>query len=259
MKKIIILPLVVCVYSFGFDLGSIFSESSQILGQNSSKSSISNDYKVKGLKKALDIGTKYAINTLSKDGFLKHSAVKIPLPKSLATVGSMASKVGAEKYVNDFVKTMNLAAGDAVIKTAPIFAKAIQNLSVKDASRLLAGNSSAITDYFKQNTKNELVRVVKPIVAKATKKNNLTSSYTALVNVSKTGGINKSLGKAKDVASAFGLFGKDDFPSDNEDLDSYVTRKTVDGMFYMIAKEEQKIRANPLSYGSSIIKKVFGK
>ena len=42
------------------------------------------------------------------------------------------------------------------------------------------------------------------------------------------------------------------------DLNNYVTQKTLDGLFLMIAEEEKKIRRDPLGSASSIIRKVFG-
>ena len=44
----------------------------------------------------------------------------------------------------------------------------------------------------------------------------------------------------------------------NTDLPDYVTRKAVDGLFYMIAQEEAKIRKNPMAEVSDLIKRVFG-
>ena len=46
--------------------------------------------------------------------------------------------------------------------------------------------------------------------------------------------------------------------SDAKDVDGYVTRKTLDGLFLMIAEEEKKIRANPLARSTDLMKKVFG-
>jgi hypothetical protein len=47
-------------------------------------------------------------------------------------------------------------------------------------------------------------------------------------------------------------------PADSTDLDGYVTRKTLDGLFVMIAEEEGKIRENPLARSTDLLKKVFG-
>ena len=41
-------------------------------------------------------------------------------------------------------------------------------------------------------------------------------------------------------------------------VENYVTQKTLDGLFLMMAKEEQAIRKDPLGQSSKILKKVFG-
>ena len=46
--------------------------------------------------------------------------------------------------------------------------------------------------------------------------------------------------------------------SDVTDLDGYVSGKTLDGLFLMIAEEEKKIRENPLARSTDLLKKVFG-
>ncbi len=42
-------------------------------------------------------------------------------------------------------------------------------------------------------------------------------------------------------------------------LDEYVTKKSINGLFYIMSKEEEKIRANPLKAVSGIVKKVFSR
>ena len=42
-------------------------------------------------------------------------------------------------------------------------------------------------------------------------------------------------------------------------LDSYVVGKTLDGLFYMLGQEEQKIRKNPAAQITSLLKEVFGR
>ncbi|MFA6653865.1 MAG: DUF4197 family protein, partial [Candidatus Delongbacteria bacterium] len=44
----------------------------------------------------------------------------------------------------------------------------------------------------------------------------------------------------------------------NPDLDKYITQKALDGMFLLIAKEELKIRKDPVARVTEILKKVFG-
>jgi hypothetical protein len=41
-------------------------------------------------------------------------------------------------------------------------------------------------------------------------------------------------------------------------LQSYVTQKTLDGLYLMMAEEERAIRKDPLGQGSALLKKVFG-
>ena len=44
----------------------------------------------------------------------------------------------------------------------------------------------------------------------------------------------------------------------NTDLTDYVTQKALDGLFYHIGLEEQKIRKDPAARVTDILKKVFG-
>ena len=43
------------------------------------------------------------------------------------------------------------------------------------------------------------------------------------------------------------------------DLDSYVTEKTLDGLFYKLAQEEKAIRQNPVARSTDLLKQVFGR
>ena len=43
------------------------------------------------------------------------------------------------------------------------------------------------------------------------------------------------------------------------DLDHYVTNESLDGLFYMIAEEEKKIRTDPAARVTDFLKTVFGK
>ena len=46
--------------------------------------------------------------------------------------------------------------------------------------------------------------------------------------------------------------------AENFDLDDYVVGKTVDGLFYVMAQEEKKIRKDPMAQTTSLLKEVFG-
>ena len=45
----------------------------------------------------------------------------------------------------------------------------------------------------------------------------------------------------------------------NPDLSEYVTEMAIEGMFIMIAKEEEKIRKDPLARTTELLERVFGK
>ena len=54
-------------------------------------------------------------------------------------------------------------------------------------------------------------------------------------------------------AAKYGLLKEED-----AHLDTYVTRKALDGLYLMIAEEEKEIRTNPVGAAGSLAKKVFG-
>lgn len=248
MRKILLLSVVFSL-ALAFDLGSLVNKGSEVLSSNKQKSS--NQTESSALKEALNIGTNYAINTLSGDGFLNHSTLKIPLPNSLQSVGKIASKLGGQKYVDDLVNSMNKAAGNAVGKTTSIFADAISNMSFEDTLKILKGGDNAATEYFKTNTSKSLNTAILPIVKDSMAKSDVTKYYQSLKEYTKGGdGI---LSKANNIASSFGVGVGD------ENLEDYVTKAAINGLFTLISEQEKQIRANPLNYSSKLIQQVFGK
>ena len=199
---------------------------------------VSNQEAGTGLKAALETGAQAAVANLGKtDGFLGNSAVKIPLPDSLQRTEKMMRKVGMGKYADELILTMNRAAEAAVPEAKALFVDAVKRMTLQDAKGILMGGPTSGTDYFKRTTSEPLRAKFLPIVAQATKKVQLADKYNEYA--------------AQGVK--FGLLKKED-----ASLDSYVTQKTLDGVFFMVAEEEKRIRANPIAAGSEIIRKVFG-
>ena len=199
---------------------------------------ISNKDANAGLKEALTKGAQAAVAQLGKqDGFLKNERVRIPLPDSLHKVEGMMRGLGMGKYADELVTTMNRAAETAVVEAKPLLVNAVKNMSVQDAKAILGGGQDAATQYFKRTTAAPLTEKFLPIVAKATQKVKLADKY------------NEFAGKG----AKFGLVDAQD-----ADLNRYVTRKALDGLYLMIAEEEKKIRQDPVGAASSIIRKVFG-
>jgi hypothetical protein len=191
-----------------------------------------------GLKAALEKGAVVAVDLLGRtDGFLGNGAVKIPLPDSLKQAESLMRRVGMGKYADELITTMNRAAEAAVPEAKKLFVDSVKKMSVQDAKGILTGGQTSGTEYFKRTTTDQLRERFLPIVKKATAKVKLADKY------------NEYAGKGVQ----FGLVKKE-----QANLDDYVTQKALDGLFYMVAEEEKKIRQDPVKAGSSIIKKVFG-
>ncbi len=171
------------------------------------------------------------------DGFFGNGAVKIPLPDSLEKYEKLMRSVGMGKYADELVLTMNRAAKAAVPEAKKLFSDSIKKMSVQDAKGVLTGGQTSGTDYFKRSTTEQLKGKFLPIVKKATAKVKLAEKYNQYAQ--------------KGVQ--FGLVKKE-----QANLDDHVTQKALDGLFFMVAEEEKKIRQDPVKAGSDIIKKVFG-
>lgn len=193
-----------------------------------------------GLKEALTKGVRFAVDTLGKEnGFLGDTRVKIPLPGSLQKLEKGLRIAGQGKAVDEFIGSMNHAAEKAVPVAIDVFVDAIRQMSFDDARKILfSGQDNSATLYFRSKSEETLRGKFRPIVEEFTAKTGVTQSYKNMI------------GKAGFAAQ---LLGKD-----ATDLDGYVTQKALDGLFFMVAEEEKKIRKDPIGTGSAIIQKVFG-
>ena len=59
--------------------------------------------------------------------------------------------------------------------------------------------------------------------------------------------------RVAEKAQGMGLVKQED-----ANIQQYVTRKSLDGLYFMIGEEEKKIRQDPIGTGSAVLKKVFG-
>jgi len=199
---------------------------------------LTNKDAVSGLKAALEKGSGVAVDLLGRtDGFFGNGAVKIPLPDSLKKYEKLMRNFGMGKYADELILAMNRAAEAAVPEAKKLFVDSIKKMTVADAKGILTGGQTAGTEYFKRTTSEQLRAKFLPIVKKATEKVKLAETYNQYAQ--------------KGVQ--FGLVKKE-----QANLDDYVTQKALDGLFYMVAEEEKRIRQDPVKAGSDIIRKVFG-
>ena len=190
------------------------------------------------LKAALEKGSLSAVANLGRiDGFLGNPQVHIPLPESAQRAERLMRRVGMGHYADELVVTLNRAAEAAVPEAKALFVQSVKKMTVQDAKGILTGGETAGTDYFRRTTRTDLHRRFLPIVEKATARVQLAQKYDQYA----------------DKAVAVGMLNKED-----ADLDEYVTQKALDGLYLMVAEEEKKIRKDPVSAGSAIIRKVFG-
>jgi hypothetical protein len=200
--------------------------------------SLSNADAVGGLKDALTQGTAAAVSKLGvENGFLGNDKVRIPLPDALKRVEGGLRLMGMQKQADELVTAMNRAAEQAVPEAKALLVGAIKSMSVQDAKGILTGGDTAATEYFRKTTSGQLTQKFLPIVTKATAKVGLAEKYNNLAGK----GAQLGLVDAKQAK-----------------IENYVTQKTLDGLFLMIAEQEQAIRRDPAGSATGMAKKVFG-
>ena len=215
-----------------------------------------------GLKEALAKSTTSAINSLGRDGgFWNNSKVRIPLPGKLEEAGKLARKLGQGAKVDAFELSMNRAAEKAVPQVAQIFGDAIRKMTLSDARGILSGGDHAATDYFRRVAGPALTARIEPIVAKATDSVGVTQKYKAFTSGSGGGALGGAFGSLGSLGSLGGHHAESDSNGSSGsplNLDDYVTRKTLDGLFTTIGDQEKSIRTNPAARTTDLLKKVFG-
>lgn len=235
MKKFLLLALLLSsLFSKAqVNINNILNSVNSTLGNGLSNADIT-----KGLKEALNVGTKNATGKASKlDGYYKNNLIKIPFPSEAKDMRSTLLKMGMKKQVDDFEKQLNRAAEDAATKAAPIFLAAITKMTINDGLTILRGKDDEATQYLKKTTSAELSKQFRPIIAASLKKVQITKYWNPL----------------------FTTYNKVPFVKRvNPNLDDYVTQRAIEGLFKLVAQEETKIRKDPAARISDILKKVFG-
>jgi len=199
---------------------------------------ISNRDAINGLKEALSRGAQAAVARLGvENGFFGNDRVKIPLPPSLHRLEAVMRSIGMSPHADELVLRMNRAAEAAVPEAKTLLVDAVKRMSVQDAKGVLTGGEDAATKYFKRATSEPLTTRFRPIVKKAMEKVKLAEKYDEIA----ASGAKLGLVKEEDAQ-----------------LEDYVTRKALDGLFVAIAEEEKKIRKDPAGAASAILRKVFG-
>lgn len=191
-----------------------------------------------GIRAALERGATSAVSMLGRpDGFLGNPKVRIALPQGLAQAAKLLELTGQKHLVDDLVTAMNRAAEAAVPKTKTLLVQTAKSISVEDAWKIVRGSDTSVTEYFAAHTRAPLTEQLLPIVTRETEKVALVDKYNAVA------------GKAAGLGLVKG---------EDANIQRYVTRRTLDGLYLMIGEEERRIRADPVGTGSAILRQVFG-
>ena len=202
--------------------------------------SLSQDQIGKGLKEALDKGIQQQVSELAKpNGFFKNEMVKIMLPDELQKVDKTLRSIGLGSVADEGLHLLNSAAESAVKEATPIFVQAIKDLTFTDAANILLGGQSSATNYLKEKTSKELMSKFTPIIESSLSQVGATTAWEGIFTKY------NSLPLVSPV---------------NPDLTNYVAEKTMEGVFTMIAVEENNIRGNEKNARSTnLLKDVFSK
>ena len=190
-----------------------------------------------GIREALVNGTGKSVDLVSLvDGYFGNAEIKIPFPEDARVVESTLRSMGMGKQVDDAILSINRAAEDAAREAKPIFVDAIKAMSIQDAIGIVKGEDNAATEFLRKSTTTELNKKFQPVISKSLDRVQATRYWADVIN---------TYNRIPFVQKV------------NPDLTAYVTGLAIDGLFIMIAKEEKKIRKDPLARTSDILKKVF--
>jgi hypothetical protein len=219
-----LLPLVACLLA----ASALAIDLSQLTNQDAAR----------GIKGALTSGASAAIGKLgAPGGFLDNPKVKIPLPPALDEIAKGMRMLGRGKDADELVAAMNHAAEQAVPQAKELLTNAVKSMSIADAKKILTGGDESVTQFFRDKTQAPLALKFLPIVKQSTDRVGLAQKYNQFAAQGEKLGLIKG---------------------DAANIEQYVTRKALDGLYVIIGDEERAIRQNPMAAGSAIVSKVFG-
>ncbi len=192
-----------------------------------------------GLKEALRVGVdKSSTKASAIDGYFGNALIKLSFPPEAQNVANKLRQIGFGKQVDQFELSLNRAAEGAAQRARPIFWSAVKQMTIPDAVNILRGSNDAATQYLRKTSGQQLVAAFTPVIDSTLRSNNATRYYADLVNV---------YNQIPFVQKA------------NPSLTAYTTNKAVDGLFVLVAQEEQRIRQDPAARINDLLKRVFGK
>ncbi len=192
-----------------------------------------------GLKQALDKGITTGSNLLSQKGGYFDSPYKILLPEEARKVTDRLQAIpGFNNLEQVVLEKINAGAEDAAKQAAPIFKDAIRQMTFADATNILMGPKDAATTYLNDKTYQQLYAQFKPVIISSLDKFQARKYW------------GDAVGKYNQIPLVTDV---------NPELDDYVTKQALDGLFAMVAKEELDIRENVSARTTDLMRRVFAR
>jgi hypothetical protein len=190
-----------------------------------------------GLKDALSQGLFRSFDAFSDPN--ANPVVRFIFPDDAARIEKTLRDVGLSNLVDQVTGKFTRATVQAVSAAKPIFLNSLRDMSIRDAvSILITDNMHAATNYFKTNMSPQLMTAFRPIVDSTIRLEGANRDWASIVNVyNKLPFINKPL---------------------ENSLTDFIAARAIDGMFGIVANEEEQIRTRYEFRKTDLMKKVFG-
>lgn len=211
--------------------GIINNAKSKVLGEKDDETGL-------GLKEALDLGVKEAVDYLSAENGYLESPYKIIIPEDAQKIVDAVKKLpGFGNVEQELIEKMNRAAELAAARATPIFSRAIKQMTFKDAKNILFGNEDSATRYLENTSRKSLYVEFMPIIQESLDEVNAREFWKTVVDAYNKIPLTRKI---------------------NPQLDDHVNNKALDGLFALIQEKEKGIRTDVNQRTSPLLKKVFG-
>lgn len=190
-----------------------------------------------GLKDALSQGLFRSFDAFADPN--GNPLVRFVFPGDAARVEKTLRDLGLDKLVDQVTGKFTRATSDAVVAAKPIFLNSLKQMSIRDAVSILITNKQhAATEYFKSTMSPELMTAFRPIVDSTIRTEGAAKDWSSIVN----------------VYNKIPLISKPLEPT----LTDFIAARAIDGMFSIVANEEEQIRSKVEYRKTDLMKKVFG-
>lgn len=198
----------------------------------------SRDRVADGLREALVVASRRASEQVSRPGgYLENQEIRIPLPSTLQDAADQLRRFGLSGQIDELQRTMNRAAEAAAEETVSVFSDSIRRMSPSDVLGVFNGGDDAATRYLRSTSEDVLRQRYRPIVAERLEQVEGVAVY-------------------REIAATWNSL--PGVQSLEADLETFVTNQALNGLFFVISAEEQRIRNDPVARTTELLREVFG-